>query len=503
MSEPAVRTVRVAIIGAGPAGFYAADHLLRHNEPAVEVDMYDRLPTPFGLVRGGVAPDHQKIKSVTRVFDKVAAHPRFRFFGNVEYGTHVTLEDLKRHYHQVYFSTGAQTDRSLGIPGEDLNGSHSATEFVAWYNGHPDFRNCVFDLSQERVAVIGVGNVAIDVARILARTPEELARTDIADYALEALRTSRVKEIYILGRRGPAQAAFTNPEVKELGEMEGADVVVDPADVALDDLSRAELEQAPDRTMLKNVEILEEFSKRTLSDKPRRLIFKFLVSPVEITGDGGHVSGLKLVHNELYRTEDGALKARATGRQEELPVDLAFRSVGYYGIALPDLPFDERGGVIPNRAGRVTDPATGEPLPGLYVGGWIKRGPTGVIGTNKPDAIETADAMLADAAGGITLGPAEPDAAAVERLVRERQPAYFSYQDWLKLDECERNAGAPLGRPRVKLTCLEDMQAALEQARASGNGTTVASAKSEKPKPAFAPPVKPRPPGAPARPAGL
>src|SRR5512132_1203104 len=277
--------LRVAIVGAGPSGFYAADQLLREKGAVVEVDVLDRLPTPYGLVRAGVAPDHQKIKSVTAAFGKVAAHPRFRFFGGVELGKHVTVEDLRRHYHQIFYCTGAQTDRRMGIPGEDLSGSHPATEFVAWYNGHPDYRDCTFDLTQERVAVVGVGNVAVDGVRILCRTPEELAKTDIADYALEALRKSRVKEVYLLGRRGPAQAAFTNPEVKELGELADADVAARPEEVELDPLSRAAVERSQDRATQKKVDILKEYARRQPTGKSRRLTLRFLVSPVELIGD--------------------------------------------------------------------------------------------------------------------------------------------------------------------------------------------------------------------------
>jgi ferredoxin--NADP+ reductase len=296
------RPLRVAIIGAGPTGFYTADHLLR-NAKVVEVDLYDRLPTPYGLVRLGVALDHQKIKFVTNAFDKVAANPRFRFFGGVEFGKDVTLADLKAYYHQIVYCTGAQTDRRMGIPGEDLSGSHPATEFVAWYNGHPDYRDCTFDLTQERVAVIGVGNVAVDVVRILCRTPEELATTDIADYALEALRKSRVKEVYLLGRRGPAQAAFTNPEVKELGELADADVTARPEEVELDPLSRAAVERSQDRATQKKVEILKEYARRPSTGKSRRLSLRFMVSPVELIGDAaGSVTALKLVRNELYAT---------------------------------------------------------------------------------------------------------------------------------------------------------------------------------------------------------
>src|SRR5437899_1933588 len=331
--------LRVAIIGAGPTGYYAADHLLRQDRVTVEVDMFDRLPTPYGLVRLGVAPDHQKIKFVTNAFDKVAANPRFRFYGGVEFGKDVMLADLQAHYHQIVYCTGAQTDRRIGIPGEDLTGSHPATEFVAWYNGHPDYRDCAFDLSQESVAVVGVGNVAVDVARILCRTPEELATTDIADYALEALRKSRVKEVYLLGRRGPAQAAFTNPEVRELGELADADVVALPEEVELDPLSRAAVERSQDRATLKKVEILKEYARRQPTGKSRRLVLRFLVSPVELIGDdAGRVTAMRLVRNELYATSTGALQPRATDQFENLPVGLVFRSVGYRRVPLPGAP---------------------------------------------------------------------------------------------------------------------------------------------------------------------
>ena len=456
--------LRVAIIGAGPTGFYAADHLLKQKDWVVQIDMYDRLPTPFGLVRGGVAPDHQKIKSVTRVFHKVATQPNFRFFGNVEFGKHVMLSDLQQHYHQILYTTGAQTDRNLGVPGEDLNRSHSATEFVAWYNGHPDYTNLTFDLSQESVAIVGVGNVAIDVARILARTPEELARTDIADYALEALRASRIKEIYVLGRRGPAQAAFTTPEVKELGELEDADVVTLPEEVDLDPLSLAELSENPDKNVMKKVEVLQESARRPLSGKTKKLVLRFLVSPVEITGDeAGGVAGMRLGKNELYATKDGQLRPRATENYEDLPIGLVFRSVGYQGVPIAGIPFNERWAVIANEKGRVVDPETGQALPGQYTAGWIKRGPTGVIGTNKPCAVETVDCMLEDLSQGKILYPSMLDAQSIEQMIRQRQPDYFTYEDWQRLDELEIARGKELGRPRVKLTSVEDMRHALER----------------------------------------
>ena len=456
------RPLRVAIIGAGPTGFYAADHLLNHPEVVVEVDMFDRLPTPYGLVRLGVAPDHQKIKFVTNAFDKVAASPRFRFYGGVDFGKDVTLADLRAHYHQIVYCTGAQTDRRMGIPGEDLPGSHPATEFVAWYNGHPDYRDCAFDLSQESVAVVGVGNVAVDVVRILCRTPEELATTDIADYALEALRESRVKEVYLLGRRGPAQAAFTNPEVKELGELADADITAIPQEIELDPLSRAAVERSQDRATLKKVEILRQYARRAPTGKSRRLVLRFLVSPVELIGDdAGRVAAMRLVRNELYATSTGALQPRATDRFEELPVGLVFRSVGYRGVPLPGVPFNESWGVILNDKGRVLDPDTRLPIVGEYAAGWIKRGPTGVIGTNKPDAAETVECMFEDLARGAVLEPTRPEAAAAEALVRQRQPNYVSYNDWLKLNEIEVARGRAQGRPRVKLTSVEEMLAAL------------------------------------------
>jgi len=456
------RPLRVAIIGAGPTGFYVADHLLRKPGVTVEVDMFDRLPTPYGLVRLGVAPDHQKIKFVTNAFDKVAACPGFRFFGGVDFGKHVTLADLKTHYHQIVYCTGAQTDRRMGIPGEDLAGSHPATEFVAWYNGHPDYRDCVFDLSQESVAVVGVGNVAVDVVRILCRTPEELATTDIADYALEALKKSRVKEVYLLGRRGPAQAAFTNPEIRELGELPDADISADPAEVELDPLSRAAVERSQDRATVKKVDILREYAQRPAAGRSRRLVLRFLVSPVELIGDdAGRVAAMRLVRNELYATSTGALQPRATDRFETIPVGLVFRSVGYRGVPLASVPFNESWGVILNDKGRVLDPGTKQPLVGEYTAGWIKRGPTGVIGTNKPDAAETVECMFEDLALGAVLEPAHPEPAAADALVRQRQPSFVSYADWLKLDAIEVAQGRAQGRPRVKLTSVEEMLAAL------------------------------------------
>jgi ferredoxin--NADP+ reductase len=454
--------LRVAIIGAGPAGYYAADQLLRQEGLVAAVDMIDRLPTPYGLVRAGVAPDHQKIKSVTAAFDKVAAHPRFSFYGGVELGRHITVDDLRRHYHQILYSTGAQTDRRMGIPGEDLAGSHPATEFVAWYNGHPDYRDFHFDLTQERAAVVGVGNVAIDVARILCRSPEELATTDIADHALEALRGSRIKEVYLLGRRGPAQAAFTNPEIKEVGELADADVVALPEEVELDPLSQADIERSQDRATLKKVELLREYASRKPSGKAKKLVMRFLVSPVELGGDeAGRVAVMRLVRNRLEATPAGTLQAKPTDEFETLPVGLVFRSVGYRGVALPGVPFHESWGVILNENGRVLDPDARQPIVGEYAAGWIKRGPSGVIGTNKPDAAQTVACMVEDLAAGRVLTPEAPAPSSAERLIRARQPRCISYADWLTLNQIEVARGRAAGRPRVKFTRVDDMLAAL------------------------------------------
>ena len=456
--------LRVAIVGAGPTGFYTAAQLFKQKQIKVEVDMFERLPTPYGLVRYGVAPDHQKIKSVTRIFDRTARRSEFRFFGNVELGQDISAADLRRHYHMIVYTTGAQTDRSLNIEGEDLEGSHSATEFVAWYNGHPDFRDCQFDLSVTRAAVIGVGNVAVDVCRILSRTPEELATTDIADYALEALRESNIREVYMLGRRGPAQAAFTTPEIKELGELEDCDVWVPPEEATLDPLSEEALADSADRATTRKVEIIQSYAEEPPSPKSKRLIIRFLVSPTALIGnEEGEVVAMELMKNELYRTDAGTLRPRPTGETEILPVGIVFRSIGYRGVPLPGVPFKESWGVILNELGRVIDPDSGEPVTGEYTAGWIKRGATGVIGTNKPDAAETVEAMMADLREGRHLNPEAPDAEAARQMVADKKPDYFSYDDWLRLDEIEVARGEEQGRPRVKFVSVEEMAVALER----------------------------------------
>ncbi len=454
--------LRIAIIGSGPSGFYAADALLKQTDLTVEVDMYDRLPTPYGLVRGGVAPDHPKIKTVTKAYDRIAGDPRFHFYGNVELGRDITHDELLNFYHQIIYATGAQTDRKMGIPGEDLPGSYPATEFVGWYNAHPDYCDLTFDLSQERVAVVGNGNVAMDVVRILASTYEELAATDIADYALEALRNSKVREIYVLGRRGPAQAAYTNPELKELGELAGADVIVSAADAAVDPLSAADMERNPDRIAEKNVEILQGFANTPPSGKPRQIIMRFLVSPIEILGTD-HVTAVKVVKNELIMADDGTVRPRATDKTEILPVGLIFRSIGYRGVKLPGVAFDDRNGVITNIEGRVIDTHSQLPQAGEYVVGWIKRGPSGIIGTNKPDSVATVNAMMTDAREGLVNQPPQPTRAAVEAFIGARQPDIVSFPDWRLLDQAEVANGAAVGRPRLKFSRVADMIAAIKE----------------------------------------
>jgi ferredoxin--NADP+ reductase len=458
--------LRVAIIGSGPAGFYAAEALMKDDERAVEVDIYDRLPTPYGLVRAGVAPDHPKIKSVIRVYEKTAARPGFRFFGNVEVGSDVSVEELRERYNAVLFSYGTSVDKQLGIPGEELPGSHSATEFVNWYNAHPDFADRSYDLSCERVVVIGNGNVAADVARMLALPREELEETDTADHAIEALAASEVEEIIVLGRRGPAQAAFTNPEVRELGEMTQADVVISPDDMELDEISRAYVESEDcDPTSRRNVEIFTEFSQRTPEGKKQRIELRFLRSPIEIEGDG-RVERIVVGRNELVES-DGRVSARDTGERETIECGLVLRSIGYKGVPIEGLPFDEGPGLIPNEGGRITDPGSGEQIPGLYANGWIKRGPSGVIGTNKKDAQETVSNLLEDLdAGRIPEASEGHDHASVEAWLAERVPDHISFEHWQAIDAAEVAAGEPHGRPRVKFVTFEQMVQAAGRSKA-------------------------------------
>jgi ferredoxin/flavodoxin---NADP+ reductase len=432
---------RVAVVGSGPAGFYAAGGLLASETPRFEVDLIDRLPTPWGLVRLGVAPDHPNIKAVSRAFEKTARAPGFRFLGNVEVGSDILHEELVEHYAAVVYAFGAQTDRRLGIPGEDLAGSWPATAFVAWYNGHPDFQNLDFDLSHERAVVIGNGNVALDVARMLALTPEELAPTDTTDAAIRAINEAGVKEILVLGRRGPVQAAWTPVEVGELGELAGADVLVDPAELVLDEASERELEASPP-TVRRNLEHLRDYAGRAPAGKPRAVRLRFLLSPVAILGEE-RVEAVELVRNELV---DG--RAVPTGEPEIVPCGIVFRSVGYRGTPVDGVPFDPESCTVPNSCGRVIGD-DGAPVAGVYCAGWIKRGPSGVIGTNKKDAAETVELLLEDARSGRLSHGSR--ASVVDELLRERGVRVVTQSGWEAIDAAERAAGEPHGRPRVKL----------------------------------------------------
>jgi ferredoxin/flavodoxin---NADP+ reductase len=446
---------RVAIVGAGPAGAFAAG-CLRRAGGDVDIDLFDRLPTPWGLLRAGVAPDHQEIKRLQDTFERQTFERGCRFLGNVEVGVDVSHAELMEHYTAVVYATGAQTDKSLGIPGEDLPGSWAATEFVAWYNGHPDYRDLEFDLSARRAVVIGNGNVAADVTRMLTLSPADLERTDVADHALEALRESRVEEVVVLGRRGPAQAAFTSAELRELGRLEGVDLSVDPADVELDPTSRRWLEEEGTFTARKNVELLREFAATPRTGARRRIDLRFLVSPVEILGSDS-VEAVTVRRNEIVRTDDGLLRARAIDDgAETIECGLVLRSVGYRAVPLPDVPFDERHFVLPNQRGRVIGPE-GEPVPGVYAVGWIKRGPTGILGTNKRDAEETMNCVAEDLDG--LPRPRET----IDALLAARKPDLVTAEAWHAIDARELDRGREEQRPRVKLASRDELLAAARE----------------------------------------
>jgi len=446
--------LRVAIVGSGPSGYYAAEALFK-AEPVVDVDMFDRLPTPFGLVRGGVAPDHPKIKSVTRIYERISGNERFRFLGNVMVGRDISVTELKQHYDAVLFTCGAETDNRLGIPGEDLTGSHTATEFVGWYNGHPDYRDREFDLSQEVAVIIGQGNVAMDVSRILAKTVDELRNTDIAEHALDALAESKIKEIHLIGRRGSVQTKFTPVEIREIGQLADCDPIVRAADLELGEACQAELADESNKNAQKNYATLQGFAERTPGGKSKQYIVHFLSSPAELRGTN-RVEELVI---EANRLEGEPFKQRAvgTGEQHVMPCGLFFRSVGYRGVPIPEVPFDERRGVFPNDAGRIQD--NGSAVPGLYAAGWIKRGPSGVIGTNKPDSQATVASIFEDLPN---LEPCENrNSSSVDDLLRQRNVRVVSYDDWRTIDAMETKNGEPKGKSREKFTRIDEMLNAL------------------------------------------
>jgi ferredoxin/flavodoxin---NADP+ reductase len=429
--------LRVAVIGSGPAGVYAASALAQHDVP---VDVIDRLPTPFGLVRYGVAPDHEKMKSVTTALRKVFAGDKVRFLGNVELGRDISVTDLHRHYDAFIVANGAATDRRLGVEGEDLPGSFSATDFVSWYNGHPDCPPGRFTLDTETAVVIGIGNVAVDVARVLSKTPAQLRSTDVPDHVLLALSRSRIQDVVIIGRRGPAQAKFTTKELRELGELVDTDVIVDPADLQPDPAGEAALQRNP--AARHNLDVLREWSQRTPAGRPRRLHVRFFLRPVALTGQTA-ATGIELARQRL----DGNGRTADTGERMHLPAQLILRSVGYRGLPVPGLPFDQDRGTVPNSSGRVL--RDGVPTSGEYVTGWIKRGPTGVIGTNKQDSGETVRCLLEDAAALPRPETRDPDA--ITALLRQRGVRVVDWRGWEAIDALEINAGLARNASRVKI----------------------------------------------------
>ena len=450
--------MRIAIIGSGPAGFYAAEALLKRTDTVVHVDMFDRLPTPYGLVRGGVAPDHQSIKAVTRVYEKTAARPTFRFLGNVSLGRDVTVEDLRQHYHQIVYAIGNEADRRLGIPCEGIPRCTPATVFIGWYNGHPDYHHAQIDLSVPRVAVVGNGNVAIDTARILLRTPAELEKTDVAAHALEALRNSQVREVYILGRRGPEQASFTPPELKEFGEMEDVDPIVVPEELA----GCVIPESAGNTQQEKNLKILQSFATRQPGAKAKKLHLRFLVSPTGIiAGADGKVAGLVLEKNRLEAQPDGTVSARGTGETEVLEVGMVLPAIGFAAKRITGVPYDEKARVIANEDGRVVDPVSRAVIANEYVVGWARTGPQGLIGSHKPASAHVVEHMVADGAG---LEARElPDSGAIVSLLRQRGVQVVSFNDWKRLDEVEVARGEQRNSPRDKIVDVDAMLALLDQ----------------------------------------
>ena len=444
--------MRVAVVGSGPSGIYAADALVSQDDIPVEVDIIDRLPVPFGLVRYGVAPDHLSIRSVRDTLDKVLDKPGVRFLGNVEVGRDVTMADLHSCYDAVVLTYGASRDRRLGIPGEDLDGSVAATDFVAWYCGHPDADRELFERlvpTATAAVVVGVGNVAVDVTRVLAKTVPELDHTDMPQHVFDTLAQSRITDVYLLGRRGPAQAAWTTKELKELGDLLEAEVVVRPEDVVLDEGSAALA--ASDRAVGRNVDVVRGWAERAPEGKPRRIHVRFLSRPVELTGD----DRVRTVVVERTRlTPEG--QAEGTGEFEEIAADLVVRSVGYRGTALEEVPFDGGRNVIPHTEGRVE--RDGATVPGEYVAGWIKRGPTGIIGTNKKDAVQTVQSLLADAAAGSLPTPATP--GAIDALLAERGVEVVSTAGWRSIDAAERSLGGTRGRDRTTIHDREDLLSA-------------------------------------------
>ncbi len=445
----------VAIVGSGPSGFYSTEALIKSGIN-VEIDLIDRLPAPYGLVRSGVAPDHPKLKQAIEVYKKIAQSNEFNFVGNVTVGRDIEAEELQRTHHAVIYTCGAETDRKLGIPGEELAGSHTATEFVGWYNGHPDYRNLNFDLSHETAVVIGQGNVAADVARILAKSVDELKHTDIAQHALDALASSQVRKIYVVGRRGPAQAKFTSKELKEFLEIENCRPYIDPVELELNSTSLQELDAKEGRGNKRNIEIFRKFAESEDTGKQRTCISTFLKSPIRLQG----VDRLQKVVFEENDLSGELFKqsAKGTGRTMELECGLLFRSIGYNGVPVPGVPFNDRWGTIPNRAGRITSEQEGAVLPGLYTAGWIKRGPSGIIGTNRACAVESVNALLEDV--DQLVAEDKPGRNGLYAILERNGVQHINFAQWEKIDAAEIAAGSPKGKPREKFTYYNEMLAA-------------------------------------------
>jgi ferredoxin--NADP+ reductase len=447
--------LRVAIIGAGPSGFYAADALFK-SPLSVSVDAFDMLPTPYGLLRGGVAPDHQKMKSVSAYYARVAEKnsDNFRFIGNVCVGMDVTVDELKQYYHALIFSYGAEGDKKTGLPGEALDGVHSAREFVAWYNGHPDFQHLNFDLSQKNVAIIGQGNVAIDVARILAKSKEELLASDITDTALNALSNSAVENIYIIGRRGPVQSAFTELEIREFAELSESTIHINPSDLTLNEANIEERDASNKAT--KNMRALEDLAQLQQDKKKKAVFVEYFKYPKSLKG----VERVTSLEADVVRLEGEAFNQKAvkTGDNWSIPAGLVFRSIGYKGKELPGVPFDSEKGVIPNDKGRILD-TSNQPLLGMYTSGWIKRGPSGVLGTNKPCSTETVDSLLND----VSLLPSPLLVTSdICDLLDSRGVRTVSFDDWKIIDAFEINNGKASGKPREKCVSREEIFSILD-----------------------------------------
>ncbi|MER7620056.1 FAD-dependent oxidoreductase [Streptomyces sp. NPDC126503] len=445
------RPLRVAIVGAGPAGIYAADALLKSEaatEPGVSIDIFERMPAPFGLIRYGVAPDHPRIKGIITALHQVLDKPQVRLFGNVDYGTDVHLDDLRAFYDAVVFSTGAMADRELKIPGVELDGSLGAADFASWYDGHPDVPR-TWDLSAEKVAVLGVGNVALDIARILAKTADELLPTEIPPNVYEGLKANKAVEIHVFGRRGPAQAKFSPMELRELDHSPNIEVIVNPEDIDYDEGSIAERRKNKQTDMV--AKTLENWAIRDIGDRPHKLFLHFFESPVEILGEDGKVVGLRTERTEL----DGTGNVKGTGRTTDWDVQAVYRAVGYLSDELPKLPWDTVSGTVPDQGGRVMEGDA--PMPSTYVTGWIRRGPVGLIGHTKGDANETVANLLDDFAHGRLLTPEAPEPEAVVTFLEGKGLTYTTWEGWYALDAAEKALGEPEGRERVKIVEREDM----------------------------------------------